>query len=517
MSDVPFARQITVCAVLLLSSIPPGAAGVLDTIGVTPMRNEDASLTGAGVPAAQPEAGDPTWEVNPATVAQPVSLFTWISADGSSTNYPNSLGQESGHAGSVGINFYGSDGGVAPSIASLDNYEAVYFVLTVVPGLMPIRARVVNQSFIGGLDLPLGQSSESHYDNYVATYNTLIASGAGNGGPPQPPSTAYNVISVAAFGGASSVGPTTNGGRAKPDITAPEAVTSYSTPLVAGVAALLFQSAARDDAGAGTAATATNVLTLKTLLLNGAVKPPNWTNGPTAPLDARHGAGVVNAYNSWRQLLGGRRPFIESTSPGVGGNHFPTGNPNSVPVARGWDFNTVSTSPLNDGVNHYYFTLNAGQTARFSLTATLVWNRHLSQSGINNLDLFLYDTANSNLVSSSRSSVDNVEHLFLPSLPAGRYDLQVLQHGGLGTVSPSETYALAFDFEPIKLDIACAGTKVLVSWPVSAAGFNLQTTSGLSATAGWSSVTVPPVQTNGQYVIQAGVTNGQQFFRLKRP
>lgn len=220
---------------------------------------------------------------------------------------------------------------------------------------------------------------------------------------------------------------------------------------------------------------------------------------------------------SWRQLLGGKRTLIESTSPGVGGNHFPTGNPNSVPVPRGWDLNTLSTSILNDGVNHYYFTLDAAQAARYSLTATLVWNRHASQSGINNLDLFLYDTANSNLVVSSQSSVDNVEHLFLPSLPAGRYDLQVLQHGGLGTISASESYALAFDFEPVKLAIAAAGSNVLVSWPVSAAGFNLQTTADVNAANGWSAVTVAPGQTNGQYVVQAGVANAQQFFRLKRP
>ena len=72
---------------------------MLDTIGVTPVRNEDVSLTGAGVRAAQPEASESPshWQVNPAVVSQPVSLFTWTSSDGSSTTYPNSLGQESGH------------------------------------------------------------------------------------------------------------------------------------------------------------------------------------------------------------------------------------------------------------------------------------------------------------------------------------------------------------------------------------------------------------------------------------
>lgn len=503
----------------LLSWVGFTSAALLDTIGVTSVRNEDATLTGAGIRAAQPEGSvaPSQWQVNPAAVSQPVGLFTWTSGDGSSTTYPNSLGAESSHADAVGVNFYSLSAGVSPGIASMDNYEATHFAITMVPSLTPIRAHVVNQSFVGGLSLPLGQSTESQYDTYAATYNTIIVSGAGNGGPPQQPSTAYNLISVGAFGGASSVGPTTNGGRAKPDITAPAGATSFSTPLVAGVAALLMQSATRNDAGPGTAATATNAVTIKALLLNGAIKPADWTNGPSAPLDARYGAGIVNAYNSWLQLLDGKRTFIESTSPSAGGNHFPGGNPNNVPVRRGWDHNTVSSSILNDGVNHYYFTLAATQSARFSLTATLAWQRRVSQTGINNLDLFLYDTANNNLVAAGQSGVDNVEHLFLPNLPAGRYDLQVLKRGGLSTVSASETYALAFDFQPVRISLTRSGNNLQVGWPVSASGFTLQTTTSNSVTNGWVAAGEAPVQTNGQYVVQIAPTNSQQFFRLARP
>ena len=511
-------HHLATCLVLL-SWICPVRAALLDTIGVTPVRNEDATLTGAGIRAAQPEAsiGPSQWQVNPAAVNQPASLFTWTSSDGSSTTYPNALGVESSHADAVGVSFYSPSEGVSPGIASLDNYEATHFAITLVPSLAPIRARVVNQSFVGGLSLPLGQSTESQYDTYAATYNIIIVSGAGNGGPPQQPSTAYNLISVGAYGGASSIGPTTNGGRAKPDITAPAGATSFSTPLVSGVAALLLQSAARNDAGPGTAATATNAATIKALLLNGAVKPADWTNGPVSPLDARYGAGIVNAYNSWLQLRGGKQAFIEFTSSSAGGNHFPGSNPNNVPVRRGWDHNTVSSSILNDGINHYYFTLGATQSARFSFTATLVWQRSVSQSGINNLDLFLYDTANNNLVAAGQSSVDNVEHLFLANLPAGRYDLQVLKRGGLGMVSPGETYALAFDFQPVKLSLTAAGNILQVAWPVSASGFNLQSTTSSSVTDGWVATGGVPMQTNGQYAVEFAATNRQQFFRLSRP
>jgi hypothetical protein len=73
----------------------------------------------------------------------------------------------------------------------------------------------------------------------------------------------------------------------------------------------------------------------------------------------------------------------------------------------------------------------------------------LSQTTINDLDLFLFDAASNTLVLSSQSLVDNVEHLFLPGLRPGRYDLQVFKHGGsAGRVTTAETYALAFDFGP---------------------------------------------------------------------
>jgi hypothetical protein len=501
--------------------IAPARAGVLDTIGVTALQNADPTLTGTGIRAAQPEAYNPVspdWEVDPVDVNQPTSLFTWTSSAGSTNDFPNALGQVSGHADQVGNNFYTPGTGVAPGLASVDNYDATYFINTIVPDLMSIRAPVVNQSYNVTSSLPDGAAMvESQYDKYVAMFNTVFASGVGNGGPPMEPSTAYNVLSVGAYGGSSSIGPTTNGGRAKPDITAPAGATSYSTPYVSGAAVLLLQSAARNDAGPGTAATATNYVTLKALLLNAAVKPPDWTNGAASPLDARYGAGIVNVYNSWLQLLGGKRPYIESTSVGTGASHPPGSNPNNIAVLRGWDQNTSSCSLTTDGVNHYYFQLSAAQSSLYSLTATLIWNRHEIESSINTLDLFLYDTANNNLVASCQSSVDNVQHIFLPNLSAGRYDLQVLQQGGSSMVTSTETYAVAFDFEPAELSIALADTNALVSWPASGAGFTLQTSTDLTGTGNWSDASATAVQTNGQYVVEVPASGASQFFRLVGP
>jgi len=85
-----------------------------------------------------------------------------------------------------------------------------------------------------------------------------------------------------------------------------------------------MQAALRGDGGSNTNA-AFDMRTIKALLLNGAVKPLGWTNSNSSPLDARYGAGVVNVFNAYEQLAGGKHGFIASTTVGTGGAHPPTG------------------------------------------------------------------------------------------------------------------------------------------------------------------------------------------------
>jgi hypothetical protein len=353
------------------------------------------------------------------------------------------LGSESDHANSVGYLFYGGQSGAAPGVAHVENFEASFFYNTLVRNQSAIAAAVVNQSFIFGSQVA---SIDRDYDDYAARFNTLFVSGVGNSGTVSSPATAYNGIAASAFGGASSIGPTSDG-RCKPDLCAPGSFTSFATPLISGVAAMLLQAAARGDAGPGAVSAATNALTLKALLLNGAFKPVDWTNGATTPLDARYGAGIVNILNSYRALRGGKHSVTVSTSHPRGGAHWPPVTAENIPARRGWDLGNASSNVPQDGVNHYFFEIAGGAPQALTFLATLVWTRHQNKATINDLDLFLYDAANSNLVASSESPVDNVEHLFVGNLPPGRYDLQVLKHGGV-TVSSSETYALAFDFGP---------------------------------------------------------------------
>jgi hypothetical protein len=208
----------------------------------------------------------------------------------------------------------------------------------------------------------------------------------------------------------------------------------------------LLQAANRNDGGAGTAAAAGDMRTLKALLMNGAEKTLDWTHTLSTPLDTRYGAGVLHVWNSYRQLRGGKQPFATSTSNGIGESHPPPTNASNAPTRRGWDLASIANPPTMETVSHYFIDLRNATNRTFTLKATLVWIRQQNRLTINDLDLFLYDAGTSNLVASSQSLVDNVEHLYLTNLPPARYNLQILKNGGAKRITSSETYALAFEF-----------------------------------------------------------------------
>ncbi|MFL5003709.1 MAG: S8 family serine peptidase, partial [Xanthobacteraceae bacterium] len=336
-----------------------------DPIGAAALRQCNSTLDGRGVRVAQVEAAAPGWQTNPNTISQCGQPFAWICVQGVATNFPNSIGSESGHADEVARQLLGA----SPSVAAIDNYEANFFTSAIIPDEQPISAKIVNQSFASFIR---NVSVDQDYDDYAARLNVLFISGSGNTGRPKSPGTAFNTISVGAYGGATSIGPISDG-RCKPDITAPAAYSSFATPLVSGTAAILLQAAETDDA--------CDIRTLKALLLNGARKPAGWTNSPSSPLDLRYGAGLVNAFNSYRQLHGGK-----------------VSDPARITSRCGWDFTALS-SPTNE----YHFELSGSKP--FCFTATLTWLRNYGQTNISNLDLLLFG-ANGSLIASSRSQVD---------------------------------------------------------------------------------------------------------------
>ncbi|MGA3265453.1 MAG: S8 family serine peptidase [Verrucomicrobiota bacterium] len=432
--------------------------------------------------------------------------------------------------------FYNYYGGVATNVAHVDNYNVDYFALEEVMTnslttnyivTLPstnIDDPVVNQSYIFEEDdgSHVGSNEEVAidlaFDNYAAKYNTLFVSGAGNWGVVNPPATCYNGLGVGLYGGNSSFGPTIDNGRCKPDLVALSPTyaedTSYSTPYVAGSAAVLIQAGSRGDGGPDTNA-ATDGRSIRAFIMNGAIKPTDWTNGTSAPLDARYGAGLLNVFNSWEQLKGGEHAFIESSSVSSGAAHPPGANTNNEPVPAGWDYNSIATSFSQDTVNHYYLNLPGGNP--FTLTATLVWNKQYGTNAINNLDLFLYSTANGNLITCSTSQVDNVQHIHWPALPAGRYDLQVLKQGSLNQVSTSETYALAFEMFNMPLSIQLTNGNMVLKWPLEPTGFQLQSTASLSPPVSWTPVTNTVSVTTNQNVVTLARGASTQFFQLVCP
>jgi hypothetical protein len=507
----------------------------LDWIGLATFRAATTNLDGAGIRVGQPEAnadGDPNhpsaFEVNPGVVGQPTNLFTYASVAGIATGFTNSVGKESGHANGVAANFYGRTGsGVATNVAHVDNFDADYFVnFYIVSNLDVLADAIVNQSFtfgnvtnavqtngIGPISVGDQQVIDALYDDYAAFYGTLFVSAVNNQYAVSPPGTAYNSIGVAAYGGSSSIGPTLDNGRCKPDLTAPNGVTSFSTPYVSGAAAVLMQAALRGDGGPDTNAAA-DLRVLKALLLNGAVKPVNWTNSNVFPLDARYGAGVLNVFNSYRQLAGGKQVSSATNLVGLNADHPPVAAANTVAVNQAWDFAEIASGETNDAVVHYFFDVT-----NVIATVTLAWNRQLGAAGVNDLDLYLYRCADSNEVASSISYVNNVEHLYVTNLAAGRYDLQVVKYGGTNVVSDAETYAVAWQFvPPPALSAARMGTNTQVNWPLYPAGFCVEARTNLLAGPAWSTNGLPAsVITDGQNSIRLNMTDAAQFFRLRQP
>jgi hypothetical protein len=481
MSSRRLLRKSSIAAAAALSwavGSSSARATALDDIGVTQLRLEVPTLTGAGVVVAQPEGttvdegtnyDHDNFEINKTTAGINSSVvITYIgnwTGHWPTTTFDST--RESSHAGAVALILAGGTTGVAPDLTRIVNYNANYYLNYVVFN-SPLYGSplIVNQSFIEAPgSLFTTPVMEQFFDNFVAERHYVIVTAAGNSDSPPAgddggislPGTAYNVVTVGAYQG--STQSSALGLRCKPDIVAPGGATSFATPYVSGVAALLVQAA---SSGNGV-----DPRVVKTLLLNGATKPSGWTHSSAEPLDHTLGAGLVNAYNSYNNLTAGEHTASCTTATIVlGGEHLPvtTGNVG----AAGWNLATINSDVNADVVDHYVIDLSQNN-AIVTLTATLAWQRANDQPltdewralgssitnftssiySINNLDLYLYNAATQSLVDLSNSAVDNVEHLYTINLTPGKYDLQVLKNGGsTGTAnvfSDLETYGLAWN------------------------------------------------------------------------
>jgi autotransporter-associated beta strand protein len=452
-----------------------------EATGSTVLQDINPTLTGAGVSFAQAEGESVTnqFEVTPSNVYQPSSKFVYINDGGmSAAGFPNSVGASSAHADFVGGVIFGgtfgagapsTPGGIAYGLTTINSYSAQY-IFDFVNNSTSIPVKIVNQSFdyvqntMGNPNLtgPQQEQYDSIYDNYVDTYGTIFVSAAGSTGAVTSPGTAYNSIGVGMYNGGFLTGPTIDNGRSKPDISSVAGQTSIATAEVSGVTILLYQAAAANLGGAGTSGDATDARTIKALLLNGAIKEAGWSHTTTQPLDLTQGAGIVYAYNSYHQLIGGEHHTLSVGSTSIGGAHSASASVN-VSTPLGWDFSTITSTSSSDSFKDYVFQPATGPgITGYDLTTTLIWNRPLSDPNnenianpINNLYLYLFNatTSTATTIDSSVSTLDNVQQIYDTNLtPGDVYDIQLLKHGGTvgsqGVLSNTETYALAFNFQP---------------------------------------------------------------------
>jgi hypothetical protein len=204
--------------------------------------------------------------------------------------------------------------------------------------------------------------------------------------------------------------------------------TSFSTPTVAGGAALLYDAAysvlsAQPDAR--------DSRVVKAVLMNSADKTRDWNNGQaehpngnggvltTRGVDDRVGAGRMNLGRAFGQFLSG-------TTDLTGTSHGSLGTVSPI----GWDFGEVAQGTTND------YLINGTLQAGSPFTATLTWFRDrdpvgetgFADNSFDDLDLELWSAAGGapqNLVSQSSSRYNNTEH-FTFAIPAtGQYMLRV--------------------------------------------------------------------------------------------
>jgi hypothetical protein len=64
------------------------------------------------------------------------------------------------------------------------------------------------------------------------------------------------------------------------------------------------------------------------------------------------------------------------------------------------------------------------------------------------------------------------------------------------------------------LQAQASGTNLVISWPVSANGYALETSASLTGTNSWAPATNVPAIVGFQYTVTNAISGGSQFYRL---
>lgn len=424
---------------LVLFAAPAAGQTYLDRIGYTALqiRLGAATPTGAGVQVMQVEASVSTSETIYAPDPAVAAGRTGFTLNFLSTPAPPPY---SGHATGVAQIFFGN-GGMATGVTRVDAYLADHwigdgFLGTGTAALPPITniPKVSNHSYIGTLDNQVtDEQAIARADYLVDRGNHIMVVGVGSNtaGSGVPPifGSGYNSIAVGRTDGVHGSGLTTVAGvgRVKPDLVAPQTSVSAASPTVAAAATLLVEAAG------STAVVRPQVI--KSILMAGATKVQfdgTWAHTQTQPLDPRFGAGQLDIDRSHQILTAGPQPASNTTTV----------------TPTGWDFNAVNSAGTVS--RDYFFDIAAGDVGK-SVSAVLTWHRQVSDSivasPLANLDLRVHNASGfalGTVIDQSVSTVDNVEHVWLPAgLTPGRYAFRV-ELAGTGEAEFAFAWQTAF-------------------------------------------------------------------------
>jgi hypothetical protein len=358
-------------------------------------------------------------------------------------------------------------------------FELRHFVTRYVYAQEAPAVDVLAASFGMPLDAWWTRGMESLVEHQGLPIVASIGNGSNASDPPLYPGAGANTIGVGvvssvsaedlatslayfalAYPEQSSRGPTENG-RCKPDLIAPGNClvasaagdqdyevsgtwSSFATPITAGVAGLLVQTARQDRRLAGLVSPEGGNCALKAILMTSATKLPFWHKGRLtteddheSPLDYAQGAGMVNAVRAHQVLVAGR------AGPGI-------------VAPTGWDLNQVGGNQAQQ-----VYRMVVSEPANRMLTATLTWNRHydrqypftrISERDTDlRLEVWAIDPrgpGNDLLLDYSDSKVDNVEHVHIELTGSYTSYAIVVSYGDADDrVGPpaSERYGIAWD------------------------------------------------------------------------
>ncbi len=224
--------------------------------------------------------------------------------------------------------------------------------------------------------------------------------------------------------------------------------TSFAAPTVAGVAALMVEDARRMRNAA-----AEDPRIVKSILQTTADKPAGWSKGRAGngddssriPLSFDWGAGLLDPVGAINLLRAG--------TPANFGNIKGDGWARSTIAAADVTTYAGRTGPLS-GDGFLFKSVQANQ----GITLTLNWYSHVNaamttRTALSNifLELYMRDAATRQWLpvpgSLSDSRVDNLQHIFMPTLPINGAVLARVHLGGAGLGAlANETYGLSWQY-----------------------------------------------------------------------